>query len=330
MCGWLSVASTVYKNIYLNDFVTLVGPLEKESHLKKFNLVMDDYYFGEKTFEQAEIKMQSTVIDKILERNALKNSDVSLLVGGDLNNQIAITSYSAKNYNFPLLGVYSACATFVESLIVASNFVAGANFKKVISITSSHNLTAEKQFRYPIEYGAPRPHTATFTTTGAVSTLISRKPSKIRIESSTIGTPVDMGISDANNMGAVMAPAAASTLMTHLTELKRDIDYYDLILTGDLGCVGKKILEDYVETNYNVKMKKYLDAGCELFLSSQETYAGGSGPACLPLVLFNKILTTKKYKKILIIATGALHSVALVNQAKPIPAIAHALSLEVE
>lgn len=324
------MASTIYKNIYLNDFVTLVGPLEKESHLKKFNLVMDDYYFGEKTFEQAEIKMQSTVVDKILERNALKNSDVSLLVGGDLNNQIAITSYSAKNYNFPFLGVYSACATFVESLIVASNFVANANFKKVISITSSHNLTAEKQFRYPVEYGAPRPHTATFTTTGAVSTLISRKPSKIKIESSTIGTPVDMGINDANNMGAVMAPAAASTLMTHLTELKRNIDYYDLVLTGDLGCVGKKILEDFLETNYNIKIKKYLDAGCELFLDSQETYAGGSGSACLPLVLFNKILTTKKYKKILIIATGALHSVALVNQSKPIPAIAHALSLEVE
>ena len=324
------MASTIYKNIYLNDFVTLVGPLEKESHLKKFNLVMDDYYFGEKTFEQAEIKMQSTVVDKILERNVLKNSDVSLLVGGDLNNQIAITSYSAKNYNFPFLGVYSACATFVESLIVASNFVANANFKKVISITSSHNLTAEKQFRYPIEYGAPRPHTATFTTTGAVSTLISRKPSKIKIESSTIGTPVDMGINDANNMGAVMAPAAASTLMTHLTELKRNIDYYDLVLTGDLGCVGKKILEDFLETNYNIKIKKYLDAGCELFLDSQETYAGGSGPACLPFVLFNKILTTKKYKKILIIATGALHSVALVNQSKPIPAIAHALSLEVE
>ena len=323
------MASTKYKNIYLTDYVTLGGPLERESHLKNFDFVMDDYYYGEKTFEQAEIKMQGDVIDKILEKNALKNSDVSLLVGGDLNNQIAITSYNAKNYNFPFLGVYSACATFVESLIVASNFVNSLGYRKILTITSSHNLTAEKQFRYPTEYGAPRPHTATFTTTGAVATLVSKKESKIKIESSTIGTPVDMGISDANHMGAVMAPAAASTLMMHLQELNRNADYYDLILTGDLGCVGKKILEDYLETNHNIKLKKYLDAGCELFLDSQETYAGGSGPACLPLVLFNKILTTKKYKKILIIATGALHSVALVNQAKPIPAIAHALSLEV-
>lgn len=322
------MASKQFKNIYLNDFITLVGPLEKESHLKKYNLIMDDYYYGEKTFEQAEIKMQKSVIDQLLKQNSLKNADISLLVGGDLTNQIAITSYSAKNYNFPFLGLYSACATFVESLIVAATFVE-SGCKKVIGVTSSHNLTAEKQFRYPIEYGAPRPHTATFTTTGAISTLISKKESKIKIESATIGTPIDMGISDANNMGAVMAPAAASTLMLHLTELKRDINYYDLILTGDLGCVGAKILEDYLLTNYNIKMKKYLDAGCELFLSSQETYAGGSGPACLPLVFFNKILTTKKYKKILLIATGALHSVALVNQANPIPGIAHAISLEV-
>lgn len=322
------MASKQFKNIYLNDFVTLVGPLEKESHLKKYNLTMDDYYYGEKTFEQAEIKMQKTVIDQLLKQNALKNSDISLLVGGDLTNQISVTSYSAKNYNFPFLGIYSACATFAESLIIAATFVE-AGCKKVLGITSSHNLTAEKQFRYPIEYGAPRPHTATFTTTGAVSTLVSKKPGKLKIESVTIGIPIDMGISDANNMGAVMAPAAASTLMLHLTELKRDVDYYDLILTGDLGCVGSKILEDYLATNYQVKMKKYLDAGCELFLNSQETYAGGSGPACLPLVLFNKILPSKKYKKILIIATGSLHSVALVNQKNPIPSIAHAVSLEV-
>ncbi len=323
------MASTKYKNVYISDFYTLVGPLEKESHLKKYNAAMKDYYFGEKTFEQAEVKMQETVIDSILERNYLKNSEVDLLIGGDLTNQIAVTSYSAKKYNFPFLGLYSACATFVESLIVGSNFIDSSNYKKIISVTSSHNLTAEKQFRYPVEYGAPRPHTATFTTTGAVATFISKKPSKIKIESSTIGTPVDMGINDANNLGAVMAPAAASTLMLHLKELERDITYYDLILTGDLGCVGGKILQEYMEKNYKINLKKYLDAGCELFLDSQETYAGGSGPVCLPLVLFNKVLNYKKYKKILIIATGALHSVTLVNQKMAIPGIAHALSLEV-
>ena len=324
------MASSKYKNIYLNDYCTLVGPLEKESHLKKYNISMNDYYFNEKTFEKAEIKMQSEVIDKIMEKNCLKNSDIDLLVGGDLTNQIAITSYNAKKYNFPFLGLYSACATFVESLIVASNFLVLSSYKKILGITSSHNLTAEKQFRYPVEYGAPRPHTATFTTTGAVATYLSKKESKIRIESSTIGTPIDMGITDANNLGAAMAPAAASTLMMHLKELNRDIGYYDLILTGDLGCVGGKIFQEYLEKNYNICLKKYMDAGCELFLDSQETYSGGSGPVCLPLVLFNKILNSKKYKKILIIATGALHSVTLVNQKLTIPSIAHAISLEVK
>lgn len=324
------MSSKKYKNVYLDDYFTIVGPLEKESHLKKYNLVMDDYYYKEKTFEQAEIKMQNVVVNNLMKLNCLKDSDINLLIGGDLTNQIAVSSYNAKNYNIPFLGVYSACATFPEELILASNFVDSSGFKKIITVVSSHNLTAEKQFRYPVEYGAPRPHTSTFTTTGAIATLVGRKESKIKIESSTIGIPVDMDINDANNMGAVMAPAAASTLMKHLNDLKRDASYYDLILTGDLGCVGGKIFQDYLETNYNVHLRNYMDAGCELFLDSQEVYAGGSGPACLPLVLFCKILTNKKYKKILIIGTGALHSPTFVNQKMSIPAIAHAVSLEVE
>lgn len=324
------MSSKKYKNVYLNDYFTIVGPLEKESHLKKYNLFMDDYYYKEKTFEQAEVKMQEDVVNNLMHRNSLNDSDIDLLVGGDLTNQIAVSSYNAKNYNIPFLGVYSACATFPEELILASNFVDCSGFKKVITVVSSHNLTAEKQFRYPVEYGAPRPHTSTFTTTGAIATLVGKRESKIKIESSTIGVAIDMDISDANHMGAVMAPAAASTLMRHLTDLKRDASYYDLILTGDLGCVGGKIFQDYLEKNYNVQLKNYMDAGCELFLDSQETYAGGSGPACLPLVLFCKILTSKKYKKILIIGTGALHSTTFVNQKMSIPAIAHAVSLEVE
>ena len=319
-----------FKNVYLNDYYTIVGPLEKNSRLKRLDMVMDDYYIGEKTFEQAEVKMQQLVIDNLIGKNNLNISDIDLLVGGDLTNQIAISNYSAKNYNIPFLGLYSACATFVESLIVASSMVDSGKLKKVISITSSHNLTAERQFRYPVEYGAPRAHTATFTSTGAVSTLLSKKPSKIKFESATIGVPVDLGINDVNNLGAAMAPAAASTIATHFASLKRDASYYDLVLTGDLGCVGSEILKDYLETVYNIRLKKYMDAGCELYLDSQETYAGGSGPACLPIVLFNKVLLNKKYKKILLVATGALHSPTTVNQHGTIPSIAHAISLEVE
>ncbi len=318
-----------FKNVYLNDYFTVVGPLENMSCLRKIDLKMDDYYFGEKTFELAEVKMQKIVIDNIIKRNNLKVSDIDVLIGGDLTNQIAISNYSAKDYNIPFLGVYSACATFAESLILGSILVDSNKMKKVMGITSSHNLTAERQFRYPVEYGAPRPHTSTFTATGAVSTLLSKKESNIKIESATIGVPVDLGITDANNLGSAMAPAAASTILKHLNKMKRDASYYDLVLTGDLGCVGSKILEDYLNQTYNIRLKKYLDAGCELYLDSQKTYAGGSGPSCLPIVLFNKILLNKKYKKILIVATGALHSPTTVNQRNTIPGIAHAVSLEV-
>ena len=318
-----------FKNVYLNDYFTVVGPLENMSCLRKIDLKMDDYYFGEKTFELAEVKMQKIVIDNIIKRNNLKVSDIDVLIGGDLTNQIAISNYSAKDYNIPFLGVYSACATFAESLILGSILVDSNKMKKVMGITSSHNLTAERQFRYPVEYGAPRPHTSTFTATGAVSTLLSKKESNIKIESATIGVPVDLGITDANNLGSAMAPAAASTILKHLNKMKREASYYDLVLTGDLGCVGSKILEDYLNQTYNIRLKKYLDAGCELYLDSQKTYAGGSGPSCLPIVLFNKILLNKKYKKILIVATGALHSPTTVNQRNTIPGIAHAISLEV-
>lgn len=323
------MASLKFNNVYLKDYFTVSGPLESDSRLKKVELRMDDYYFGEKTFEQAEAKMQRVVIDGILQKNGLKYDDINILIGGDLLDQISATGYASKDIPISLLGIYSACATFPESLIIASMFLKDKNIKKVLSVTSSHNLSAERQFRYPIEYGSPKPHTSTFTTTAGISALISEEESEIKIESATIGKVIEMGISDANNMGAVMAPAAASTLYEHLKDLKRDINYYDLILTGDLGCVGSSLFKEYFKINYNMKLKKHLDAGCELYLKSQETYAGGSGPACLPLVLFNKILPSKKYRKILIIGTGALHSKTFVNQKKPIPAVAHAVSLEV-
>ncbi len=323
------MASLKFKNVYIKDYYSLVGPLEKESRLKNYDLAMDDYYFKEKTFEKSEVKMQQTVIDNILQKNNLNIRDIDYLIGGDLSNQISVTNYNAVNYNVPFLGIYSACATFAESLILGSILIDGANAKKTLLVTSSHNLNAEKQFRYPVEYGAPKPHTSTFTTTGAISTILSKESGPIKIESATIGRTIELGEKDANNLGAVMAPAAATTLKTHLTELKRDIDYYDLVLTGDLGCIGSNILKEFCLETYNLKLKKYIDAGCELFLKSQDTYAGGSGPACLPLVLYNKILKQNKYKKILIIATGALHNVAMVNQKQSIPAIAHAVSLEV-
>lgn len=323
------MSSLKFNNVYLKNSFSIAGPLEKNGQIKKFDLTLDDYYYKEKTFEQAEIKMQRVVIDNLLLQNKLLDGDIDYLIGGDLFNQIAITSYSAKNYRIPLIGVYSACATFTESLAIGANLINSKQAKQIITITSAHNLNSEKQFRFPIEYGAPKPHTSTFTATGSVGTLLTNQPGKIKIESATFGIPIDLGMKDANHMGAVMAPAAAETLERHLLDLKRSEDYYDLVLTGDLGLVGTEIFREYIKSNYNLKLKKHIDAGSEIYTEEQKTYAGASGPVALPLVLFNRILKNNKYRKILIIGTGSLHTVAMVNQKNTIPAIAHAVSLEV-
>ena len=323
------MASKILNNIYIKDYYSLAGPVEKSGPLT-YDLVLDDYYFHEKTFESAEVKMQRTTTESILRRNNLEDKQVSLLVAGDLSNQISVSCYAARYFNIPFLGIYSACASFPESLIVSSMFLESTKNKYAISTISSHNLHAEKQFRYPIEYGVPRPVTQTFTATGSISSLITNVKSPIRIESYTIGKAIDLNIKDASHMGAVMAPAAADTLMKHLSELNRTIDYYDVVITGDLGCIGSKIFKEYIKRAYNIKLNKYFDAGCELYLKSQkDTLSGASGPVALPLFLFNKIIKEKKYKNILLLGTGSLHNPFFVNQKKSIPAISHAISLEV-
>ncbi|MCM1052532.1 MAG: stage V sporulation protein AD [Ruminococcus sp.] len=323
------MASKKFNNVYIKDNFSIVGPLEQDGLLKNYDFVIDDYYYGEKTFEQAEIKMQKVVVDNLLQHNNITESKIDVLIGGDLINQTSISSYNASKFRIPYLGVYSACATYAEELIIGASLISGKLAKNIVAVTSSHNLNAERQFRYPIEYGAIKKHTTTFTTTGAVATLLTNEPTNIKVESATIGKVVDMGVKDVNNMGAVMAPAVVDVLNTHLLEMKRDIDYYDLIITGDLGLVGRDIFTEMLDKVHNLRIKKHIDAGCEIYTSMQETYAGASGPVALPLVLFDHILNCKKFKKILIIATGSLQSVQLANQKLGIPGIAHAVSLEV-
>lgn len=321
------MASIKFNNVYIKDAFSIAGPLESEGQIRKYDLTMDDYYYKEKTFIDAEIKMQRVVIENLLYRNKLAEK-IDVLLGGDLSNQIAITSFSAKYFDIPFLGIYTACATFAEGLLLAGNLIESKAMKNTIVITSSHNLNAERQFRFPIEYGAPRSNTTTFTATGAVGAIITNEKSKLKMESATIGNVVDFDQYDATHMGAVMAPAATQVLMKHLNEMQRELSYYDVILTGDLGKIGLNIFRECLKEN-GLKIKNHMDAGCEIFLPSQEIYSGSSGPVTLPLVLFNKILKSSKYKKILIIATGSLHSKDTTNQKKAIPSIAHAVSLEV-
>ncbi len=323
-----------YNNVYINDTATITGPYESKGPLSKyFDKSYDDLYFNTKTWEQAEIKLIEESIDILLNKLEITKFDVDVLISGDLLNQIVATNYAASSLGIPLIGIYSACATSTLGLIIASNMIEAKQVKNAITVTSSHNNAAEKQFRYPIEYGGPKRKTTTFTTTGGASAYLSSNKKGIKVESATLGTVVDLGVTDVYHMGAVMAPAAAKTIYDHLRETKREIGYYDLILTGDLGRYGKDILKEYMLNEYSIELKNYDDCGSMIYdIENQFVYAGASGPACAPLVTYGYVFD-KMYKKdirrVLLVATGALMNTTMVNTKNTIPAIAHAISLEV-
>ena len=325
-----------YKNVYLLDGSTVAGPYEKKGPLGKyFDKSYDDLYNGEKTWEQAEVRLLEDSIDILLKKIKKQNCNIDLIISGDLQNQITSSSYAVLKYKIPFIGIYSACASSMEGIIIGASMIDGGKAKNCIVATSSHNMTSEKQFRNPTEYGAPKPRTSTFTSTGGASVFLTSEKTNIKVESSTIGKVIDMGQKDPLNMGAVMAPAAADTIYTHLKDLNREPDYYDLILTGDLGIYGKEILIEYMNTEYGIDLgNNYNDAGTILYdLNEQkEVMAGGSGPVCSALVCYSYILNllkAKKIKRVLIAATGALFSPTFVYQHKCINAICHAVSLEV-
>lgn len=318
-----------FNNIYINDFFSVVGKNEKNGNISKYNLYIDDFYYGEKSFELSQIKMQKVVLDELLNKNNLLSKDIDLVIGGDLLNQITGTTYALKNCNISHLGVYSACASFVESVIVASEFLLNENINNAICITSSHNLSSERQFRYPVEYGAIRNVNSTFTATGSIACLLSRKKGIIKVKNATIGEVIDYGVKDPNMIGAIMAPSAAKVIYEHLTNFNLNPSYFDLILTGDLGSVGLKILKDLLLEEYKLKINNIVDAGAMLYKDLTDVNDGASGPFTLPLYFFYNILNKKKYKRVLLVGTGALHSSTLVNQKESIPTISHAISLEV-
>lgn len=317
-----------FKNVYINDKFSLLASSEKEPIVKKYtDKFVDSYYLEEKSIELAEGEYQNITITGLLNKNKLTQKDISLLVNSDLQNQILASSLSASKYSVPMLGIYSACASFVEGLIIASNFISNKSQNIVVTV-SGHNLVSEKQFRFPIEYGAVRKMVNSFTATGSVSTLVSNKKSNIKIESATIGNVITTDHKDANDMGSCMAPAAAEVINRHLIETNRESNYYDVILTGDLGVYGTEIMKKYYENISKKKLKNVVDAG-SIFYKEDTIYAGASGPACLPLILFDYILKQNKYKKILVCATGALHSSVSCNLGEAMPGVAHVISLEV-
>ena len=269
----------------------------------------------------------------MLKKCNISKENIDLVVGGDLLNQITASTYGALGVgNF--IGVYGACSSSVLGMIIISNFIEAGFIKNGISLVSSHNMTSEKQFRYPTEYGAPRPNSSTFTATGAASCLLSNEKSKIKIDCATLGRIIDYSQNDPNDMGRVMAPSAIDTLLRHFEDTGRNPNYYDLILTGDLGKYGLEIVKDYMCCEHNIDLSNYNDCGVMLYdLEKQkEVHAGGSGPVCSALVVYSYIyemMKKKKFKRVLFLATGALFSPLLLYQKENINSICHAISLEV-
>ena len=313
---------TIIKNIE-QKIETGTMKLEYINQVLKENKIEDTFTFIKTLIDKSTII--SNYLSKFLHGKTKYNEeDISFGISADLMNQLTISNFVYSKLNIPFLGVYTACATSVEQIIIASTFIDSKKINNCICTTSSHNLVSEKQFRFPIEYGAIRKKVNTFTATSSVSAIVTNKKTNLKLESATIGSVVDIGYKDANNFGAVMAPAAAKTIYEHFKDTKRKPSYYDLILTGDLGIYGLDILKEYLEKEYKLKVDNLMDAGALLYKDTGSSIAGASGPTCLPL-----ILKENKYKKILMVGTGALHSKTTVNIGLSIPSVSHAVSLEV-
>ena len=312
----------------------IVGPKEGEGPLAKyFDQCLDDEFWGEKTWEKAESKIIKETVNAAINKSKLPSSSIDYCFAGDLLNQCISSSFGLRDLNIPFLGIFGACSTFVEGLIMSSIFIEGGAANNCLCAASSHFCSAEKQFRFPLELGNQRPPSSQWTVTGAGSAIVSKTGAGPYITHVTIGKIVDMGIKDANNMGAAMAPAALDTLITHLKDTGRKPSYYDAIITGDLGYIGKEVVIELAEKQgFNIK-SNYNDCGVLIFdKETQDTHSGGSGCACCGSVfsgyLYNQ-LKSKKIKKLLLIATGALTNATSSQQGESIPGIAHAVSIEI-
>ena len=314
----------------------IVGRKEGEGPLGTgFDRVVEDDLFGEDTWEKAECRMYYTAAATCLEKAGITRADA--LLGGDLLNQIIASSLAARALGVPFLGLYGACSTMAESLCIGAMLVDGGYMGSVLCAASSHFCSAERQYRYPLEYGNQRTPTAQWTVTGSGTSLLSLEasmPAAARCTHVTIGAVCDLGVTDANNMGAAMAPAAADTLTHHLLDTGRTAADYDLIITGDLGQVGHDLLLRLMaERGLPLDPATYMDCGLAIFSPTQDVHAGGSGCGCSAVVLNSEILRrfrAGEVRRVLFMATGALLSTTSSQQGESIPGIAHAIAMEAD
>lgn len=313
---------------------TIAGPKECAGVVGQFvDKALIDDTFGESTYEKAECKMLSYAIAKAIQNANLTEQDIGLLISGDLLNQIISASFSARDFDFPFLGVYSACSTMSESMAIGASFINARYYEKIVVATGSHFSSAERQYRYPLELGNTRPPQSQWTVTGAGGAVLSKGGSHTAITSATFGKVVDFGITDVNNMGSAMAPACTNTLLTHLKDTGREPGYYDLIVTGDLGALGSRILKDLTwEKGVDIQ-PNHVDCGEIIYKVIEDEFQGGSGAGCSAVVFHSYImdkLKKREINKVLFIATGALLSTVSSGQGESIPCIAHAVAIENE
>lgn len=314
---------------------SIVGPKEGKGPLRSFfDSIIDDEMWGEKSWEKAESKMIKETYLRILNKSDKQPGDINYIFSGDLLNQCTASSHGFKDSGVPIFGLYGACSTMAESMILGAMSVDGGFADNVVCITSSHFCSAEKQFRFPLELGTQRAPTSQWTVTGSGGVLLSNIGSGPYVTYTTVGKIVDMGIKDANNMGAAMAPAAADTIATHFQDTGFAVDRYDLIVTGDLGLLGSRLCNELLETKgFDIK-DRHNDCGTMIFdLEKQDVHSGGSGCGCAATVLSGYLLNeiaAGNFKKILLVTTGALHSTTSIQQGEAIPGIAHAISIEKE
>ena len=316
----------------ITAWASIAGKKESEGPLAHaFDLTSQDTLFGQRTWEQAEKHMQQLALDTLATKANVSKRDFDLVFSGDLLNQCIGSSFSLKNQKIPHLGLYGACSTMAESLLLASMTVGGGYADKVVAMTSSHFASSERQYRFPLGYGGQRTPTSQWTVTGSGAALVEPAGRGPKIESCTIGTVVDLGIKDANNMGAAMAPAALATIKAHFEDLHTGPQDFDLIVTGDLGHLGMDLLLQLARDEGISLGGKLTDCGVLVFDNLlQDVHSGGSGCGCSAIVLCGELLNklrSGKLKKVLFCGTGALLSPTSTQQGLPIAGVCHAVSI---
>ena len=316
---------------------SVVGPKEGKGPLAAwFDTVLEDDLLGQKSWELAEMEMVRRCVQAALNEARLTDEEVQAMLGGDLNNQIIASSFAARALGVPFIGLYGACSTFAQALVVGSALISGGYLDNAVCAASSHYCTAERQFRFPLELGTQRPPQASWTATACGCALLKKdgNPGGLRVTCGTVGRIIDLNVSDANHMGAAMAPAVFDCIAAHLADMGRAGADYDLIATGDLGWIGRELLLELANAaGVDLPPDRLIDCGASLFYQEQDAHAGGSGCGCVASVACGwlmKRLEAGDIKRLLLVGSGAMFSPTSSQQAQSVPGIAYAVCIERE